>query len=609
MYYIRKMTNHPLRHINRSLAGKLILSIGILILLGGGISWYTLISTGKRNLMKDALENATSYSDLVKKSTRYSMLTFHPEGIQHTLEEIGSREGIEGLRIFDSIGKIAYSSKKGELGHKVDRTDAACTGCHNGEPGPSKTLAHDRRWMIHDRAGDRVLTFIEPLYNEPSCIASCHAHHEQRRVLGILQTEFSLAAVDETIRRQTINITLYAVVFMSVSAFALYFVLRRLVLKPLSNVDTAMEKVAGGNLQQSLKITSEDEMGRLASTFNSMTKELADSREKMEDWTRSLEEGIAKKTEELKKSQDKLIQAEKLASLGRLTADVAHEIRNPLTALGGFARRLHKIAEGDKEKEYAEIVLTEVDRLERILKDILTFSRDARGHLEKHHIEEIVHDTLKIYEDLCRDQSIDIEINIGEKLMPVLIDRDQVRQALDNLITNAVDAMPDHGILTLTAGREEIHDVTYMFLRVADTGPGIPSQNIPLIFEPFFSTKNIGQGTGLGLSITRKIMEEHGGFVKVESSEAKGASFTLYFPFQSEEESLEIKCWEYMKCGRDKDSSLKCPSYPNFGRVCWVVAGTFCEGKVQGTFAQKSEDCKKCEFYQKMRKKEALRRM
>lgn len=595
-------TNH-LHRISTSLAVKLILSLGVLILLGGGISWYTLISTGKRNLMKDALENATSYSDLVKKSTRYSMLTFHPEGIQHTLEEIGSRKGIEGLKIFDSTGRIAYSAKKGEIGLKMDRTYAACTGCHNGDQGPAQVLAHERRWIIHDMAGERVLTFIEPLYNEPSCAASCHAHPEQRKVLGILQTDFSLAEVDRTIGRQTIDITLYAMAFMTLSAFALYFVLLRLVLKPLSTVDIAMERVAGGDLQQSLKITSEDEMGRLASTFNVMTKELADAREKMEDWTKSLEEGIAKKTEELKKSQDKLIQAEKLASLGRLTADVAHEIRNPLTALGGFARRLHKIAEGEKEKEYAEIVLTEVDRLERILKDVLTFSRDARGHLEKHNLEDIIHYTLKIYKDLCREQSIDIEIISGENLMPVLIDMDQVRQALDNLVTNAIDAMPERGRLTISSGREEIHDVTYMYLRVTDTGAGIQSKNIPLIFEPFFSTKNIGHGTGLGLSITRKIMEEHGGFVKVDSAEGKGSSFTLYFPFQSETESPELNCWEYMKCGRDKDSSLKCPSYPNFGRVCWVVAGTFCEGSIQGTFAQKYENCNKCKFYQKMTKK------
>jgi signal transduction histidine kinase len=423
-------------------------------------------------------------------------------------------------------------------------------------------------------------------------------------VLGVLQTDFSLSSVDNAIRRQTINITLYAVGFMLLSGVALYFVLRRFVLKPLSTVDAAMGSVTGGKFEQTLAITSHDEMGRLAATFNAMTKELTESRDKMQNWTRALEEGIAKKTEELKKSQDRLIQAEKLASLGRLTADVAHEIRNPLTALGGFARRLHKIAEGAKEKEYAEIVLTEVDRLERILKDVLTFSRDARSHLEKHDIGEIIRDITKIYDDLCREHSISIEIMRGENLQPVLIDKDQVRQALDNIVSNAIDAMPNGGKLTVTAGREELHDVTYMFLRVTDTGSGIPAINLPLIFEPFFTTKKIGHGTGLGLSITRKIMEEHGGFIRADSPEGQGASFTMYFPYQSDEESLQTKCWEYMKCGRDKDCSMKCPAYPNFGRVCWAVAGTFCEGKVQGTFAQKLEDCQKCEFYQKARRKE-----
>src|SRR5271169_4841009 len=104
------MNNRYLHRVSKSLAGKLILSIGVLILVGGGMSWYTLISTARKNLMRDALENAASYSDLVKKSTRYSMLTFHPEGIQHILEEIGSREGIKGLRIFNSLGTITYSS-------------------------------------------------------------------------------------------------------------------------------------------------------------------------------------------------------------------------------------------------------------------------------------------------------------------------------------------------------------------------------------------------------------------------------------------------------------------------------------------------------------------
>jgi signal transduction histidine kinase len=252
-----------------------------------------------------------------------------------------------------------------------------------------------------------------------------------------------------------------------------------------------------------------------------------------------------------------------------------------------------------KEKEYAELVIREVERLEKILRDVLTFSRHARFHLERHTLNEIARETARMFGDIYEEQNIRMEITVEEDLPEILIDQDQVRQALGNLLMNAADAMPEGGLLKIETGKEELHDVPYVFVRVSDSGQGIPEDKLPLIFEPFFSTKEI-HGTGLGLSITRKIMEEHCGFVKAESTVGKGTNFSLYFPYQSEEEASEINCWEYMKCGRDKDAAEKCPAYPHFGRTCWAVAGTFCEGKVQGTFAQKYEDCQKCGFYQKL---------
>ncbi|MFN3396008.1 MAG: sensor histidine kinase, partial [Thermodesulfovibrionales bacterium] len=312
----------------------------------------------------------------------------------------------------------------------------------------------------------------------------------------------------------------------------------------------------------------------------------------------------AKKTEELKKSQEKLFQAEKLASLGRLTADVAHEIRNPLTSIGGFAKRLSKIASTEREKDYADTIRCEVGRLESILRDLMAFPREARFHLEKHDVKNVIRETVVIFEDLCKDQNISIDIKVEEGTPGILIDGDQVKRALANLITNAIDAMPDGGILTISSGMEEIHNADFIYIKVSDTGVGIPEDRLPYIFEPFYSTKVTGHGTGLGLSITRKVIEEHGGFIRAESTLGRGSTFSLYFPYQAEEEYTKVQCWEYMKCGRDKDATIKCPAYPHFGRICWVVAGTFCEGKVQGTFAQKFEDCRKCEFYQKRVKKE-----
>jgi hypothetical protein len=162
--------------------------------------------------------------------------------------------------------------------------------------------------------------------------------------------------------------------------------------------------------------------------------------------------------------------------------------------------------------------------------------------------------------------------------------------------------MPRGGSLTVTGRNEILHGIRYARITIADTGEGMDEHILSLIFEPFFTTREAGRGTGLGLTITRKIIEEHGGFVRAESTQGKGSVFSLYLPQQSEEESRETPCWEYMRCGRNTDTATKCPAYPNFGRSCWAIAGTFCEGKVQGAFAQKCEDCRTCAFYHKVEK-------
>jgi len=239
-----------------------------------------------------------------------------------------------------------------------------------------------------------------------------------------------------------------------------------------------------------------------------------------------------KTEQEKKRLQVQLSQAEKLAALGRFTANVAHEIRNPLTAIGGFARRLGKnIPAGSKEKEYADFIITEVSILEGILKNVLAFSRDIMPTLEKHSINEIVDRVLKLNEETCREKSIVVHTSYND-ITPIFIDETHVHEAVENIVLNAIDAMPAGGSIDIISDKKLIKGIPFIYVKIRDSGVGIPQNKLNMIFEPFYSTKITQKGTGLGLPITKKFVEAHGGFIEVESIPNKGTTFILYFPYR-----------------------------------------------------------------------------
>lgn len=231
--------------------------------------------------------------------------------------------------------------------------------------------------------------------------------------------------------------------------------------------------------------------------------------------------------QDLRETQERLIQGEKMAVLGEMAASVAHELRNPLVAIGGFAKRLNRLAAGAREQEYAGIIAREVQRMEEMLSNILDFSKKQMLCFAGCHIPRVIEEALALELDALLRGSVRLVTEIAESLPVIQGDEQKLRQVMINLIANARQAMPAGGVLTVRAYRTILRGDEAVTVEVEDTGGGISADILRNIFNPFFTTKE--GGTGLGLSISHRIVEQHRGQIEVKNR-AKGAVFILRLP-------------------------------------------------------------------------------
>jgi two-component system sensor histidine kinase HydH len=229
---------------------------------------------------------------------------------------------------------------------------------------------------------------------------------------------------------------------------------------------------------------------------------------------------------EIRDLQEKVRRSERLASLGRLAAGVAHEIRNPLSSIRGFAQFFMQRFKGrEQEQEYASVMVKEVDRLNRVITELLDFARPREPHRELHSLEEILDHTLEVLKPELAKKKVGVEKKYERELPLARVDRDQLSQAFLNLLINSLESMEDGGKIRVGIRRERQDSLR---VSIGDTGKGIPREDLEKVFEPFFSTKR--KGTGLGLSIVHQIVEGHGGDIQVESQEGEGTFFQITLP-------------------------------------------------------------------------------
>jgi two-component system NtrC family sensor kinase len=527
-----------MRRLTTSLATKLMAclvgSLALLFALFG----YLNLRLHRQHLEETVFLSADRISDLIRRSIRYSMLRDQREEVFHIINTIGHQPGISKIRIFNKEGKITFSTDSQEVGQFVDKNAEACYACHAQAQPLTRLDRPDRMRIYRARDGARVLGLISPIENEPDCSnAACHAHSaDGNRVLGVLDTDLSLASVDQSLKVRQSQMTFFtAVSILTVCLISVAFIWV-MVRKPVRELTEGTRRVAQGDLDYSIPVTRQDEIGRLAASFNHMTAQLKKAQEEILDWTRTLEERVRQKTEELERAYRHLAQSEQMASLGKLAAVVAHEINNPLAGILTYSKLVFRLvgkgADGGPRqaevRNYLQIIEGESRRCGAIVKNLLTFARQAPLNPQKYDLNAVVERCLLLVGHLMELQSIDLEKNLGAALPPLYCDAGQVQQALLALVMNAVEAMPQGGRLTVTTGYDAAQRMGRV--TVTDEGAGIPEETLPHIFEPFFSTKEEGKGVGLGLAIAYGIIQQHGGTIEVMSTPQKGTTFTVRLP-------------------------------------------------------------------------------
>jgi signal transduction histidine kinase len=274
----------------------------------------------------------------------------------------------------------------------------------------------------------------------------------------------------------------------------------------------------------------------------------------------SLYESLENALESLRATQGRLVQSEKLAALGEMAAKIAHEIKNPLTVIGGFAARLERkgqeeAGEGPSHRKYLRIILKEVQRLERIIHQTLYFSRDVMPAVKRMDLNTEIRDALAMFRDDLDEAKILVDIDLAADLPPISADPDQLRQVLWNLVSNAIQAMVHGGKLTVATRRAVPEEGDGVVFLVGDTGGGIPYDVVHNIFNPFFTTKT--KGTGLGLPIVHAIVQKHGGSIQLDNREGKGVTFSIFLPRVPRETGAEERILEQMRKGGADGSGAK----------------------------------------------------
>ncbi len=522
----------------RRLATKLILSLTVIIVVVEGISSYVRVREQERQLLQAMILGADQLSKSITGATWHAMLADNREAAYEVMKRIAEKQGIERIRIFNKEGRVMFSTASNDE-TSVDKKAEACALCHTSLEPLVRVDAPTRARIVKTGGGNRKLAIITPIYNEPACSQSeCHAHPERQSVLGVLDVSLDLRPVDEEIgvlERQAVAVTVLSVVLMGalIFLFTSHFVSR-----PIRKLIAGTRAVAAMQLDTPIVIDTSQELGELSHSFNVMRERLMSAMNDLNKLTADLETKVEQRTQQLKAAHQKLLQTDRLASLGQLSASVAHEINNPLSGVLNLAMLMQRILKDDgipheripEYRKYLSQVVHETSRVGRIVSDLLAFSRRSKPQTTMADLNNIIKTTVSLVSHKLSLANVKVEESLREDLPVLRCDSSQIQQVVMNLVMNAAEATSVNGGGSVRVGTAVSDDHTSIVMEVEDDGEGIPPEHLVKIFDPFFTTKGEGKGVGLGLAVVYGVINAHGGDIEVESTVGKGTKFRVTLP-------------------------------------------------------------------------------
>jgi two-component system NtrC family sensor kinase len=497
-----------------------------------------------RRFIKADLARSTS---LIRSATHDGMLLNRLDEVQSRIESLGSSEGFTAIRVYAKDGRIALTADTGERGRVVPITSDECVVCHvNGERTGPKVLRNADMPVLGDgHEGQRALSVI---MNERGCSSlECHPPASHRPVLGVLDVQMTMAPFDEAISRARQQLGTTTILLIMTAGLIVALFIRRLIHEPVERLHEGTRRIAGGDLHTRIEVAGHHDLAQLAGAFNGMVNDLRVAREELAEWSRTLERRVEEKTRELREAQKRMTRVETMASLGKLSATVAHELNNPLSGILAYARlsrrELSELAiepgAAAPIDGYLALIDRESVRCGEIVKNLLVFARGQSVRTTMASINEIVENSLMLVRHHLEMHRVRLEATLLSGDPTIVAERGRVQQAVLALLMNAIEAM--HGLKDREAVlRVRVEgDDERVVLSIEDTGVGIEPELVPHIFEPFVTTKGETSGVGLGLAVVYGVVHGHGGEITVRSTPGAGTTFTLWLPRRRAEASIE----------------------------------------------------------------------